>query len=169
MSWKIGTTALCIAAGAAVAQPSQYDFNGDLSATFGNALLDWFSSDAQATTSFGTASSFGLPSTPDGGDPNVAFCDFVADGGQIPSDLALICLNDWDPNGDPSAGYVNNYTFIWDLYIPQSSLDNFGWFGFYNTNASNSNDGDHFIRASDGNPQKLTQACHKLYNQYRET
>jgi len=28
---------------------------------------------------------------------------------------------------------------------------------------------DQIIRASDGNPQKLTQACHKLYNRYRET
>ena len=143
---------ICIATGTAMAQnATQWDFTSqDLSPTFGNSLLDYFSGDAQALTSFGVASSFGLPSTPDGGDPDVVFADFVADGGELPADLAFICLNDWDANGPDAAEFVNEYTIIWDLFIPQSSLDNHNWFGFYNTNDSNSNDGEYFIRVSDG-------------------
>ncbi|MBK7403299.1 MAG: hypothetical protein IPJ41_01365 [Phycisphaerales bacterium] len=129
--------AVALLAGSAMAQvETQWNFNGNLDAQFGNAILDYWSPDAQAKTTFGTATALAGP-TPDGGNPNVALLDFQTDL------EALVCVHDGVANG--GGLYVNDYTLIMDIYIPQSSYDNYGWLSFYNTNASNSNDGDLFV------------------------
>lgn len=123
------------ALGAAV----QFDFGGDLNATLGPGTLEYHNG---ATTSdavsFGTAGSFGLPALP-GGEANVmSFPAFAPDQGLLLGPAA-------GPNG--GGDYINQYTMIWDLLLPDVSA---GWFGFYNTNATNSNDGDFFIRPDGG-------------------
>ena len=136
---KTITAALALAAmaGAANAQlDNQWNFDGNLDAAFGSGILDYYTGDAQSQTTFGTASALAAL-TPDGGDPNVAAIDFR-------NELeAFICLSGFGPNG--GGAYTNDYTMIWDIYVPQSSWDNFNWLSVYNTNDTNSNDGDHWI------------------------
>lgn len=129
--------AMAALAGAATAQvESQWNFDGDLDAAFGAGVLDYWTLDAQAKTTFGLASALAA-TTPDGGDPMVAAIDFT-------NDLeAFVCLHGAGPNG--GGAYTNDYTLIWDIYVPQSSWDSFDWLSLYNTNDSNSNDGDQWI------------------------
>jgi hypothetical protein len=117
----------------------QFDFDGNLDPTIGPGDLEYFNG---ATTSdavsFGTASSFGLPALPGGDAAVMSFPAFAPDQGfQINHGAAA--------NGGGS--YVNQYTMIYDILVPDVSA---GWFSFYNTNASNSNDGDLFIRTDGG-------------------
>lgn len=129
--------ALAALAGSAAAQvESQWNFNGNLNAEFGIGILDYWTPDAEAKTTFGTASSLaGL--TPDGGNPNVAEVDFT-------NDLeAFVCLHGAGPNG--GGAYTNDYTMIWDVYVSQTSWDNFDWISLFNTNDTNTNDGDMWI------------------------
>ncbi|MBZ0171850.1 MAG: hypothetical protein K8E66_05675 [Phycisphaerales bacterium] len=130
-------TTLALMAGPVAAQvESQWNFDGDLSAAFGAGILDYWTPDAESKTTFGLASALAAP-TPDGGDPMVAAIDFT-------NDLeAFVCLHGAGPNG--GGAYTNDYTLIWDIYVPQSSWDSFDWLSVYNTNDSNTNDGDHFI------------------------
>ncbi len=124
----------------AVADGVQFDFTAsDLSATFGSGTLEYANG---ATTSdavsFGTASSFGIPALP-GGDADVlSFPAFAQDQGLLLDSAA-------GPNGEGS--YINQYTMIWDLLIPDVGAN---WTGLYNTSASNSNDGEFFIRTDGG-------------------
>jgi hypothetical protein len=136
MKHMTAVLALAAMAGSAAAQvESQWNFNGDLDAEFGIGILDYWTPDAQTKTTFGTASALAAL-TPDGGNPNVAAIDFT-------NDLeAFVCIHGAGPNG--GGAYTNDYTLIWDLYIPQSSWDNFDWLSFYNTNCCNANDGDTF-------------------------
>ncbi|MFQ5805466.1 MAG: hypothetical protein ACE5I3_03340, partial [Phycisphaerae bacterium] len=138
-----GAIALAMAVGTASAQvETQWNFDGDLSAAFGNAVLDYYTEATQSKVTFGDAAALAAL-TPDGGNPNVIALDYFAT-----SDEAFVCQHDAPPNG--GGIYVNEYTLIWDIYIPQSSFDNYGWLSFYNTNCCNGNDGDHFVRFSDG-------------------
>jgi hypothetical protein len=130
---------VCLLIATAGAEISQFDFNGDLGATLGSATLDFGNG---ATTSglvtFGTASSLGLPALA-GGDAGVmSFPAFASDQG-----LQLEPATSANGGGD----YVNQYTLVYDLLVPDVSA---GWFSFYNTNYANSNDGDAFIRTDGG-------------------
>lgn len=134
---------LMMATGAALAQnDSQWNFDGNLNNAFGNGILDYWTPDAENATAFGSASGFGIGSAPDGSDINCASINFT-------NDLeAFVCLHGAPANG--GGAYVNNYTMIWDLYVPQSSFDQGDWLSFYNTNDSNTNDGDAFLYTPDG-------------------
>ncbi|MHC4749447.1 MAG: LamG-like jellyroll fold domain-containing protein [Planctomycetota bacterium] len=117
----------------------QFDFNGNLDPTVGPGSLEYYNG---ATTSdavsFDTASSFSLPALSGGDAAVMSFPAFAADQG--------FQLNHGAPaNGGGS--YVNQYTMIYDILVPDVSA---GWFSFYNTNSSNSNDGDLFIRTDGG-------------------
>jgi len=123
----------------ALARPTQFDFGGDLSATSGAGTLDYYNgARTSGTVSFGTASSFGLPALAGGDATVLSFPAFAPDQGLL-----------LEPASSANGGgeYINQYTMIWDILIPNVGAN---WFSFYNTNATNSNDGDFFIRASDG-------------------
>ena len=53
-------------------------------------------------------------------------------------------------HNSPAIGYLADRTMMFDLYIPQNSFDLFGFFAFYNSNATNTNDTDAFVRLSNG-------------------
>lgn len=55
-----------------------------------------------------------------------------------------VCTHDIAPNA--SGTQVNRYSFLFDFRIPQIGP----WYCFFQTDAANQNDGDCFIRASDG-------------------
>jgi hypothetical protein len=123
----------------ALAGATQFDFRGDLSATFGAGTVDYYNGARTSNTvSFGTASSFGLPALPGGDATVMRFPAFAPDQGLL-----------LEPASGANGGgnYINQYTMIWDLFIPDVSAN---WTSLYNTSATNSNDGDFFIRQDGG-------------------
>lgn len=133
---------LCAAASAQNAA-TQFDFtSGNLDPTFGNGFLYFFDGRTEQQTQFGTASSFGLPAMA-GGDANVMFFPQAID-----SAMGFVLEHGAPANG--GGEYVNEYTIVMDLLIPQDIWDTQGYLSFYNTNDSNSNDGDLFLDFSDG-------------------
>jgi hypothetical protein len=128
---------VCLVLGIAAAEISQFDFNGDLSATLGAATLEFEPGTSDLVT-FGTVSSLGLPALPGGDATAMSFPAFSAAEG-----LRLEPASSANGGGD----YINQYSLIFDLLVPDVSA---GWFSFYNTNGTNSNDGDAFIRTDGG-------------------
>jgi Concanavalin A-like lectin/glucanases superfamily len=126
-------------AGAGVAQgaASQWDFNGNLNASYGPGVITYWTPSAQAGTTFGTTTSFGIPNI--GGQPSGVMKFPAADG---TTDIAYQVDHKAPING--GGAYVNQYTMIWDVFIPQATATT-GWVSFYNTTAVNGNDGDLFL------------------------
>ncbi|MBN2327025.1 MAG: hypothetical protein JXR73_07710 [Candidatus Omnitrophica bacterium] len=62
----------------------------------------------------------------------------------IPKGSYLLVHHGIAPNG--GGGYVNNYSLVFDIKIPELGA----WYSFFNTNDSNSNDGEVFVNP-DGN------------------
>ena len=118
------------------AELSQFDFNSDLTATLGPATLDYAGTTSSVVT-LGTVSSFGLPALPGGDSGVMSFPAFASDQGLL-----------LDPASSANGGgnYINQYTLVFDILVPDVSAS---WFSFYNTNPTNSNDADAFIRPSD--------------------
>jgi hypothetical protein len=118
----------------------QWDFNqGDLRATTGQAL-EFFNATAEADTTFGTTTSFGIADI--GGEPAgvLRYVPSAANwGGYNLSHGAA-------PNGGGS--YVNQYTIICDVYYPPTSHNR--WRALLQTASGNNNDGDFFINAANG-------------------
>lgn len=107
-----------------------WDFNGNLNATSGTCTMSYLGDTANYTT-FGTTASLGLaPMYGDDGTSQVMMF----------------------PGATPSEGYkittpaasTAAYTMIWDVYYPQSTDKQ--WRALYQTNQSNSNDAELFVR-----------------------
>ncbi|MDX2148037.1 MAG: LamG-like jellyroll fold domain-containing protein [Planctomycetota bacterium] len=150
-----------IALGTPGTNENQWDFNWDgqdpatkLQPTFGTAVLTFWDrpgsgvpGTTESVTSFGTCSSFGIPT--------IAGVDAqVMKTAQYFGDEGLQLDNNMPGNG--GGVYVNQYTIIYDLYIDPASIaltpptaDGW-WFPFFNTNNTNSNDADAYIQLTDG-------------------
>jgi len=118
----------------------QWDFNqGDLSATFGQPL-QYFDATVQADTLFGTTTSFGIVDI--AGQPaNVMY--------YAPS------LSSWggyvmthDIGGNGGGTNANQYTLIFDLLCPSSSMN--AWRSLFQTDPSNTTDGEAFFNPGNG-------------------
>ena len=125
--------------------PSQWDFAaGDLAASYGPGVMEYADGVDGATsqqTVFGTTAELGLPPIAGG----------VASVMGFPR-AAVNTMGYRVRHATPGNGggaYVNNYTLIFDMLIPQSSYGD-AWMGLYNTNAGNTNDADAFVRFPDG-------------------
>jgi hypothetical protein len=140
--------ALTLAAGASHAQTfSAWKFgppfvSAELPATVGPAHLDCFDGPGGFTemnTQFGTCATFSLPLL---GGQSVG----VMRVPQLPaSTTAYRVFHQTPANG--GGLYVNRFTLIYDVLVPTSSFNNaFSlWLSLFNTNATNSNDGDCFV------------------------
>lgn len=121
----------------AVFVSGQWDFNSsNLVATLG-ADLQYFDAGVQADTTFAMTADFGLPDI--NGQPTTVmhYNPSVTNWG------GYKMLHGAAPNG--GGAYVNQYTLIYDLYLPIP-----GWRPLLQTDLSNSNDGDFFIRPDGG-------------------
>ena len=117
----------------------QWDFlHGDLSASFGTDL-QYYDATVQADTTFGTASSFGIPDI--NGVPT-SVMHFVPSTSPAPWG-GYKMYHGAAPNGGGS--YVNQYTLVYDLYLPYAA-----WRSLLQTGTGNSSDGDLFINPSGG-------------------
>ena len=148
-----GVSAAGIPGGAGVTGQWDFeDFKNGLAATTGNDL-DWFDAegcfepgceqDLNATTEFGTTTSFGIPDLPDG-PANVMHYD-----------AAVPCTGYLFPHGALANGggtRVNNYTIILDLYTNAEDWDNVPpghdptWFPVYQSALNNNEDAMFWFR-----------------------
>ena len=116
---------------------SQYDFNtGDLSASFGPGDLSYFNTSTETNTQFGSTTSFGIDGI-NGVEANVLKVPGTANAQE-----GYKLLHGAPANG--GGDFLNQYTLVVDIYVPD--VDN--WTPFFNTDRTNSDDGDAFIRPS---------------------
>jgi hypothetical protein len=121
----------------AVFVSGQWDFNSsNLVATYGSDL-QYFDAGVQTDTTFGKTTDLGVPDI--NGQPATVmhFNPSVTNWG------GYKMLHGTAPNG--GGAYVNQYTLIYDLYLPV-----IGWRSLLQTDTSNSSDGDLFIRFDGG-------------------
>jgi hypothetical protein len=128
----------CVVCHGAKGAQYQWDFGGNLNATFGNATLSYATASSETLTAFGTTNDTTVPHI--GGQPASyihipAFAD--------PSEGYNAEFVDTGPNG--GGEYVNQYTMIFDFLEPAP----LNWTPFFNTNPENANDADFYL-ASDG-------------------
>ena len=116
----------------------QWDFNGNLAATFGRDL-EYSDSGVTADTTFGTTLSFGIADI---------------NGQSVPVMHFTPVANPWAgykmyhgaaPNG--GGAYVNQYTIIYDIFYPSTSSL---WRSLLQTDTGNTSDGDLFFNPSGG-------------------
>lgn len=130
----------------------QWDFDSGLNATVGTAM-DYFDGPGGATqtnTAFKKTSGFNLPSvvpTDAAGNPTGAAVDAgVMSFPAAAQTMGYVVTHGIAANGGGS--YVNQYTLVMDLLWPQASQGT--WRGLFQTNTTNSNDGDFFINPDNG-------------------
>ncbi len=108
---------------------AQYDFNGDLSSSFGGALL---------TADFAApASSAGITFS------NVTIAGQAAQAASLTRGTFLRMNHGLGANG--LGILLNQYTLIFDVNFPNRSS---GWSVFYQANPNNSDDGEWFVNSS---------------------
>jgi hypothetical protein len=128
------------------AGPTQWDFNaGTLTASYGVGVLEFNDGSGGPTaqqTVFGTTADLGLP----------PIAGQVANVMRFPRAVTNT-MGFRVRHGAPANGggaYVNEFTLVFDVLIPQSSFNSDDWLGVFNTNCCNENDADVFVRLSDG-------------------
>jgi hypothetical protein len=147
--WVVGAAVLVLLVPAVVlGGTTSYNFDGSLDKVSGPGTMT-YAIGTSGTLSYGAVSSFsGIQSL--AGDPTVMY---VPSGFKVKTQ-GLLFNNASAVNGDVGATRVNNYTVIMDVLIPQINprLDSTAtggsqsWFCLFNTDPTNSNDGDMFIR-----------------------
>jgi hypothetical protein len=124
-------------------EPSQWDFEGaGLAASYGPGVMEFFDGPSGPTaqqTVFGSTVELGLPPIAGEAARVMGFPKATA------STMGFRVRHGTEPNG--GGVYVNEYTLVFDMYIPGSGDS---WLPFYNTTAQNANDADCWVRLSDG-------------------
>jgi hypothetical protein len=119
----------------------EWDFNSNLSPSLqlgGAATMNYFNAASQTYTTFGTTG--GAVPNPSGGSTGYAY--FA--GNSIPDGLGGYTISYTGVPANGGGSYVNDYTMIWDLFIP--SLN---WTALMNTSPTHNNDADFYV-ADDG-------------------
>jgi len=133
--------AVAIACGTAFGTQFEWDFSGNLAPSLqsgGVATMSYFNAATAAATVFGTTG--GAVPNPTGGPTGYIYFP----GNSIPGGLGGYTISYTGVPANGGGSYVNNYTMIWDLYIP--SLN---WTALMNTAPDHSNDADFYV-APDG-------------------
>jgi len=123
----------------AVSITGQWDFNGNLAASYGSALL-YGSAAVSNDTTFGTTASFGLPAI---NGQSAAVMHFVPSAAPW---NGYQMFHGASPNG--GGAKVNQYTLIYDVYYPGGSDGT--WRSLIQTTLANNDDADFFVNPDDG-------------------
>ena len=137
----MAAAAVALACGTAFGAQFEWDFNGNLTPTLqsgGVATMNYFNPATATATTFGTTG--GAIANPAGGPSGYVYFP----GNSIPGGLGGYTISYTGVSANGGGSYVNNYTMIWDLYIP--SLN---WTALMNTAPDHSNDADFYV-ANDG-------------------
>jgi len=116
----------------------QWNFNGNLAAFVGQDL-EYFDATVAADSSFGTTTALGIPDIND--QPTTVLHLSPSVSGAAWGGYKM--FHHAAPNG--GGAYVNQYTLIFDLYVPF-----LGWRSLLQTGPANTSDGDVFFNASGG-------------------
>jgi len=133
--------AVALACGTAFGAQFEWDFNSNLTPTLqsgGVATMDYFNTATATATTFGTTG--GAIPNPAGGPSGYVYFP----GNSIPGGLGGYTISYTGVPANGGGSYVNNYTMIWDLYIPTLN-----WTALMNTAPDHSNDADFYV-ANDG-------------------
>ncbi|MBK7403502.1 MAG: metallophosphoesterase [Phycisphaerales bacterium] len=126
--------------------PTQWDFaSGDLAASYGPGEIEFADGPGGPTgqqTAFGSTSALGLPPIGAQAAHVMAFPKAAS------STMGFRVRHGAPANG--GGAYVNDYTLILDMLLPQSSINADDWLPIHNTNATNTNDADSWVRLADG-------------------
>lgn len=136
----LAATFIGIACCTTLAGEFEWNFNGNLSPSLqlgGTASMDYFNADSMLNTTFGTTG--GSIPNPMGGAAGYAY--FA--GNSIAGGLGGYTISYTGVPANGGGSYVNNYTMIWDVYIPTM-----GWTALMNTSPTHANDADFYV-ASD--------------------
>jgi endonuclease/exonuclease/phosphatase family metal-dependent hydrolase len=110
---------------------------GNLDAALGNGVMSYADAATPGLTTFATTDGTSVPHI--GGQPagylNVPAFAGLANG-------YLLSFGDSGPNG--GGAYINQFTFIFDVFIPGSV----NWTALFNTNPLNANDADWYVNPS---------------------
>jgi hypothetical protein len=134
-------SAVAIACGTAFGAQFEWDFNGNLTPSQqsgGVATMDYFNAATASGTVFGTTG--GAIPNPTGGPAGYVYFP----GNSISGGLGGYTISYTGVSANGGGSYVNNYSMIWDLYIP--SLN---WTALMNTAPDQINDADFYV-ADDG-------------------
>jgi len=137
----MATAAVAIACTTAFGAQFEWDFNANLTPTLqsgGVATMDYFNPATAAATVFGTTG--GAIPNPAGGASGYVYFP----GNSLPGGLGGYTISYTGVSANGGGSYVNNYTMMWDLYIP--SLN---WTALMNTAPDHANDADFYV-ADDG-------------------
>lgn len=140
--FSAAVAALCLAFGSQIvraAQTYEYGFtNGDLNPDVGPGTLTYAGTTAQ-TTSFGTTNGNTVPNI------NGQAATYMNVPKMTSSSMGYdLTFTNSGANGGGS--YTNQYTFAFDLLVP--SLPGNGYLALLNTNNTNGNDADFYIKAN---------------------
>jgi hypothetical protein len=138
------------------ADSTVWNFEGDLAAASGPGELFFFDDPAINGTNpdFRNGGGMGATSTvttftDTNSDPSVSGIGGV--------NTRVMSMPDYGPfqglylrHNSPVTGFLADRTMMFDLYIPQSSFDSYAFFAFYNSNATNANDTDAWVRFPGG-------------------
>jgi len=133
----MAAAAVALACGTALGAQFEWDFNANLTPTLqsgGVATMNYFNTTTATATTFGTTG--GAIPNPTGGPSGYVYFP----GNTIPGGLGGYTISYTGVSANGGGSYVNNYTMIWDLYIP--SLN---WTALMNTAPDHSNDADFYI------------------------
>jgi hypothetical protein len=133
--------AVAIACGTALGAQFEWDFNDTLAPSLqsgGVATMNYFNEVTTAATTFGTTG--GAIPNPAGGPSGYVYFP----GNSIGNGLGGYTISYTGVPANGGGSYVNNYTMIWDLYIPS-----LGWTALMNTAPDHANDADFYV-GSDG-------------------
>ncbi len=110
--------------------------NEGIAPVLGTSVLEYASFDSEALVSYAVSDGVSVPHMD--GQP-VTYARIP--GYTTSADGLNLTLTDVAPNGGGS--YINDYTLVFDLYVPSSGGS---WFAFFNTDPNNANDSDFFLR-----------------------
>jgi hypothetical protein len=119
---------------------TEWHFDANLNAIAGTGTIAYFNTATQTGTAFGTTASFGIPAVGGRVDNVMRFPAMTAP--------AMGYRVDHKAPANGGGQYVNQYTMVWDLFLPSTTNP---WFSFYNTNETNANDGEFFFQRIDAN------------------
>jgi hypothetical protein len=137
----VAAAVLTFAFGTAFGAQFEWDFNGNLTPTLqsgGAATMNYFNAATASGTTFGTTG--GAIPNPSGGSSGYVYFP----GNTIPGGQGGYTISYTGVSANGGGSYVNNYTMMWDLYIP--SLN---WTALMNTAPNHANDADFYV-ANDG-------------------
>jgi hypothetical protein len=114
-----------------------WDFNSNLNATSGYAAMSYRDAATQSNTTFGTTNGSSVPNIEG---QQTGYMSFPMSGN----------TGGFNVNRPLSSPSLNAYTLAWDMLVPASSFNGYGYMGLFNTTPAGTDDAELFIELGTG-------------------